>query len=98
MVVVLNLLQTSDSFLCSNNIMIKDTRKNWDAIRAEETRFLRDISREEGLQQFFALMAEFEPWLQKTESVYREKRNQAMIELQARLASLEKKYPNECTD
>jgi hypothetical protein len=71
--------------------MLKDKPKEWDTIRAEEIRILREITPEEGLEQFFALMTEFEPWLKATEHVYREKRNQAMIELQSRLANLDKK-------
>lgn len=61
---------------------------NWNAIDAEETRLLRTISPEEGARQFFALMAEFELWLQESEHLFREKRNQAMIHLQASLASV----------
>jgi len=68
--------------------VIENTVKNWDAIRAEEKRLLRAISPEEGARQFFALMAEFEPWLHETEHLFREQRNQAMIQLQSRLASL----------
>lgn len=68
--------------------MLKNTSPNWDAIYTEETRLLRAISPQEGARQFFALMAEFEPWLRETESVFRNERNQAMIELQSRLASL----------
>ena len=68
--------------------MFKNIPTNWDAIYAEETRLLRALSPQEGARQFFALMAEFEPWLRETESVFRNERNHAMIELQARLASL----------
>ena len=78
--------------------MLKDTRTNWDAIRAEEIRLLRVIPPEEGIRQFFALMAEFEPWLQETEHVFREKRNHAMIKLQARLGSIENRPDDERTD
>ncbi len=68
--------------------MLKNTLTNWDAIRAEETRLLCAIPPEEGARQFFALMAEFEFWLQQTEHLFRDERNQAMIELQSRLARL----------
>jgi hypothetical protein len=74
--------------------MLKNISANWDAIYAEETRMLRALSPQEGARQFFALMAEFESWLRETESVFRNERNQAMIQLQARLASLNyKKTP-----
>lgn len=68
--------------------MLKNISPTWDAIHAEETRLLRAISPQEGLLQFFALLAEFQPWLQETESVFRSERNRALIQLQARLASL----------
>ncbi|MCC6567786.1 MAG: hypothetical protein IT315_00965 [Anaerolineales bacterium] len=68
--------------------MLKNIPANWDAIHAEETRLLRGLSPQEGARQFFALMTEFEPWLEETESVFRDERNRALIELQARLASL----------
>lgn len=68
--------------------MLKIISQNWDTIRAEETRLLRALSPQEGARQFFALMAEFEPRLQETESTFRNERNQALIQLQARLASL----------
>lgn len=68
--------------------MLKNISPNWDAIYAEETRLLRALSPQEGVRQFFALMAEFQPWLQETESLFRHERDQAMIQLQARLASL----------
>lgn len=68
--------------------MLKNIPANWDAIYAEETRLLRAVSPQEGVRQFFALMAEFEPRLQETESLFRNERNRGMIELQARLATL----------
>ena len=68
--------------------MLKHVVVNWDAVRAKEIRLLRSISPQEGARQFFALLAEFEPWLQETEPIYRDQRNQALIQLQARLASL----------
>ncbi|MBK9006990.1 MAG: hypothetical protein IPM31_08335 [Anaerolineae bacterium] len=71
--------------------MLKNIPANWDAVHAEETRLLRALSPQEGARQFFALMAEFEPWLRETESVFRNERNRTMIELQARLASLNAK-------
>lgn len=68
--------------------MLKNILPNWDAIYAEETRLLRALTPQEGVRQFFALMAEFEAWLRETEPMFRNARNHAMIELQARLASL----------
>jgi hypothetical protein len=68
--------------------MLRNATANWDAVRAKEIRLLRAISPQEGALRFFALLAEFEPWLQETEPLYRNQRNQALIQLQARLASL----------
>lgn len=68
--------------------MLKNNPTNWDAIYVEETRLLRALSPQEGMRQFFALMTEFEPWLLETETIFRSERNQAMTELQTRLASL----------
>ncbi|MCC7117923.1 MAG: hypothetical protein IT310_05300 [Anaerolineales bacterium] len=73
--------------------MLKNTAINWDAIYAEETRLLRSLSPLEGVRQFFALMVEFEPWLQETETLFREERNQALIQLQTRLAILNAHKP-----
>lgn len=78
--------------------MLKHVAVNWDAVRAEETRLLRSISPQEGARQFFALLAEFEPWLQETEPLYRDQRNQALIQLQARLASLKDSRGHERID
>lgn len=78
--------------------MLKHATTNWDAIRAEETRLLRSVSPQEGARQFFALLAEFGPWLQETEALYRDQRNQALIQLQARLASLNERRGYERTD
>lgn len=73
--------------------MLKNISTDWNAIHIEETRLLRGLSPQEGARQFFALMTEFEPWLEDTESVFRNERNQALIELQARLASLSGEKP-----
>jgi hypothetical protein len=78
--------------------MLKHAAVNWDTVRAKETHLLRSISPREGARQFFALLAEFEPWLQETEPYYRDQRNQALIQLQARLASLNDSRSHERTD
>ena len=70
--------------------MLNNTVPNWDDIRVEEIRLLRSLSPEEGARQFFALMAEFEPWLQQTEHLFRSKRNQAMIQLENAKYNFEK--------
>jgi hypothetical protein len=69
--------------------MLSNSTSHWDAVRAEEIRLLRAISPQEGARQFFALLAEFEPWLLETEPHYRNQRNQARIQLQDRLSRLD---------
>jgi hypothetical protein len=78
--------------------MLKNISPNWDAVYAEETRLLRALSPQEGARQFFALMAEFQSWLGESESVFRNERNQALIQLQARLASLNVNKNHERSD
>jgi hypothetical protein len=78
--------------------MLINATTDWEAIRAEEIRLLRAISHEEGARQFFALLAEFESWLLETEPLYRNQRNQGLIRLQARLASLNDIRKHERTD
>ncbi len=62
---------------------------NWDEIEAEETRLLRAKSVAESLGEYLTLQREFELWLVETEPLYRTARNEAMIELQARLEKVE---------
>lgn len=63
-------------------------QQGWAEIEALETQLLRQLTIEEGIQQFLALQREFEPQLQATEETFRQPRIQAMIQLQARLAAL----------
>ncbi|HXF84840.1 MAG TPA: hypothetical protein VNK49_05565 [Anaerolineales bacterium] len=74
--------------------MLKNPLTPWLEIQAEENRLLRALTPQEGLRQFFALLAEFGPRLQETESLYRRERIQAMIALQARLGALNRKSPH----
>lgn len=64
-------------------------RDGWEAIEAEETRLLREMSAAESLRHFLELQQDFAGWLDETEPLFREGRNQAMIQLQARLASID---------
>lgn len=70
--------------------MLKNSLTPWLEIQAEENRLLRALTPQEGLRQFFALLAEFAPQLQQTEPLYRQERIQAMIALQIRLGALNK--------
>lgn len=63
-------------------------RQDWADIEVLKTRILRQLGIEEGIEQYLALQREFEPQLQETEAIFREQRNQALAQLQARLAAL----------
>ena len=67
---------------------LSQVRNGWTAIEAEETRLLRELTIEESVRQYLALQREFEHQLQETEPIFRQHRNEAMIQLQARLSSL----------
>jgi hypothetical protein len=64
-------------------------RDSWANVQAEELRLLRQTTAGEGARQFLALYTEFAAWLDETEPLYREERNEAMRRLQARLGKLE---------
>jgi hypothetical protein len=63
-------------------------RQGWTEIEALETQLLRRLTVQQGVKQYLALQREFEPQLQETEGIYRQKRIEALAQLQARLASL----------
>lgn len=60
----------------------------WAEIQALETHLLRQLTVEQGVQQFLALQREFEPQLQATDSIFRPQRIAALTQLQERLAAL----------
>jgi len=61
---------------------------HWAELQALETHLLRQLTVEQGVQQFLALQREFEPQLQATEPVFRPQRIAALARLQERLAAL----------
>lgn len=63
-------------------------RYGWDEVEAEETRLLRQLTVPESIAQFLALQTEFEPWLQETETIFRQQRFEAITSLQQRLLKL----------
>ena len=63
-------------------------RQDWTEIELIKTQLLRQLTLEQGMQQYLALQSEFEPQLQETEGVFRQQRIHALTQLQARLASL----------
>jgi len=70
------------------NFLMRDlstVRDGWDAVEAEETRLLREMTLEEGLAAQIALQIEFEPQLRETDALFRPDREAALIELQRRL-------------
>lgn len=67
---------------------LRQLRHGWEEVEAEETRLLKQMTIQESVADYLALQREFEPWLQETEPQFREPRQQAMIQLQARLQQL----------
>ena len=63
-------------------------RQDWTEIEVIKTQLLRQLTLEQGMQQYLALQSEFEPQLQETEGGFRQQRIHALTQLQARLASL----------
>jgi hypothetical protein len=66
-------------------------RQGWSEIDALETEILRRLTMDAGIQQYLALQAEFEPQLQASEPHFRQQRNDALAQLQARLLTLNRK-------
>lgn len=67
---------------------LRQHQQGWAEIEALETQLLRQVTIEQGIEQFLALQREFEPRLQATEETFRPLRTQALTQLQARLAAL----------
>lgn len=67
---------------------LRQHQQGWAEIEALETQILRQVTIEQGIEQFLALQREFEPRLQATEETFRPPRIQALTQLQTRLAAL----------
>ena len=67
---------------------LRQARENWDEIEAENTRLLRNKTIAESVGEYLALRQEFASQLQETEALFGSERDQAMIQLQARLVKL----------
>ena len=67
---------------------LSQVRDGWDAIEAEETRLLRQMTVQESLRHLLALQRAFEPQLRQTEGLFRADRLAYLEELQRRLATL----------
>ena len=67
---------------------LSQVREGWAEIETVETQLLHDLSIEDGVRQVLELQRGFEAQLQQTEAVFRQPRNQALIQLQTRLATL----------
>lgn len=61
---------------------------DWNAIEKDDLRLLRSLTVAESAAQYLALQREFEPWLERTASIFAEERMNAMLLLQTRLAKL----------
>jgi len=70
---------------------LSHVREGWEAIEAQETRLLRQMTVEESLQQLLNLHRTFEAQLQETEPLFRAERMAYLEELQRRLLKLEKR-------
>lgn len=64
-------------------------REGWEALEAERARLLRQMTVQEGLEQYLALQRAFEPQLRQTEPLFRPERMAYLAKLQRRLARLE---------
>lgn len=67
---------------------LSKVRQGWSEIETLETQILRRLTVEAGIRQYLALQAEFEPQLQASEPYFRQQRNEALAQLQARLLTL----------
>jgi len=70
---------------------LRQHQQGWAEIEALETQLLRQVTIEQGIEQFLALQREFEPRLQATDETFRPLRIQAFTQLQARLAALNRR-------
>ena len=71
---------------------LRQARQDWTEIEVFETQLLRHLTPEQGIQQYLALQREFEPQLQETEGIFRQQRIHALIQLQARLVTLNSRH------
>jgi hypothetical protein len=62
---------------------------NWDEIRVEEIRWLRELTPEEGIRHFLEIQEMLEPQFQATEALFRPQREAYLIGLQSRLAQFQ---------
>ncbi len=68
-------------------------RVNWDEVEAENTRLLKNKSIADSVGEYLILRQEFAPQLAETEPLFGPSRAEAMIQLQARLATFHQKNP-----
>ncbi len=68
---------------------LSEARQGWEAVEAEETRLLREMTMEESLAIYAKLQRAWEPQLRTTESEFRAARYEAMAALQQRLRKLD---------
>lgn len=72
---------------------LSQVRENWDEVEAENVRLWRQKSVAESVGEYLVLRKEFEPKLQETGPVFGTAREEAVIQLQARLALGHQKNP-----
>ncbi len=67
---------------------------NWDEVEAENIRLLQNKTIAESVGEYLVLQHEFAAHLEETEPLFRSQRDEAMLQLQARLVQLHTKYPH----
>jgi hypothetical protein len=72
---------------------LSQVRENWDEGEAENLRLLRKKGIAESVGEYLVLRQEFERQLHETEPVFGKARDEAMIQLQTRLAQSHQKKP-----
>ncbi len=84
-------LSSWNVFLPMENGELRGHRRDqWDEIKDEETRLLRQMTIQESLQHLLTLQRAMEPQYQQTEELFRAARLEYLAELQRRLAKLTK--------
>ncbi len=67
---------------------LKRIREGWDALEAEKTRLLRQMTVQESVAQYLELQRALEPQYLQTEALFRPDRMAYLAELQRRLLRL----------
>jgi len=69
---------------------LRRIREGWETLERQRIQFLRQMTVQEGIQQYLALQRALEMQFQQTEALFRPQRLAYLAELQERLARLER--------